>query len=149
MAKSEFFSDEHLLERITWGTLCCIDAEEKPYAIPLHAIYCKEEHCFFFHCGLTGRKIDALELHPSVAYSAVIEETLMADTFTTHYTSVLIEGSAHRISDAAKARKALVYLTEALAPGSLEKDPGVLRRNEGTYLMYRIDINAISCKKHG
>ena len=148
MAQSEFSSDTTILENLRWATLSCIDAQGKPYAVPLNVIYCKEENCLFFHCGTTGRKVSALDKNPQVCLTTVLDETLVPEKFSTHYTCVLVEGQAKRVSDATQARKALVYLTEALAPGELKHHPGVLKQKEGAYLIYKIDIDSICCKKH-
>ncbi len=147
-AKSIFSSDAALLSKTHWGTLSMIDAQGKPYGIALNAVYHPEKNCLYFHCAKHGHKVEALDAHPDVSYFALVEETLDAPHFTTHYTSIVARGTARLIEDESQAIEALAYLTETLAPGMLARKPGVADSCWKQCVLYRIDLEEVSCKQH-
>lgn len=150
MPRSTFTHDATPLAQATHGVLSCIDAQGRPYAVALNAVHHPEENCLYFHCKPEGRKVDALAANPHVAYFAIAHEELVPEHFTTRYTSVLVEGTAHRIEDEEQARAALAYLTEALAPAvAAEVRDAVIDANLNRCALYRIDIETVSCKTHG
>lgn len=150
MPHSTFTHDAAPLSETTHGVLSCVDTQGRPYAVALNAVYHPEENCLYFHCKPEGRKVDALAANPHVAYFALVREELVPERFTTRYASVLVEGQACRIEDEEQARAALAYLTAALAP---QVDPetrdAVIDANLSRCALYRIDIEAASCKTHG
>lgn len=102
---------------------------EVPYAVPVTFVYYGGK--IYFHSSPRGRKMENLAANPRVSFQAsdeaVVIPTKKACTFTTHYYSALMEGTASIVRDPElrlAALRALVakYDPEGLAPPLTPQD---------------------------
>jgi uncharacterized protein len=100
-----------------------------PYAVPLTFVYFRDK--VYFHSAPHGRKLDNIAANSRVSFQAddetVVIATGKACTFTTHYYSAMLEGSARVITDpdlCLAALRALVakYDPEGKAPLLQQED---------------------------
>ncbi|MCL5109489.1 MAG: pyridoxamine 5'-phosphate oxidase family protein [Chloroflexi bacterium] len=100
-----------------------------PYAVPLTFVYFQDK--IYFHSVPRGRKLENIAANPRVSFQAddeaVIIATGKACTFTTHYYSAMLEGTAKIVGDpdlSLAAMRALVakYDPEGKAPLLRQED---------------------------
>ncbi|MHB1416020.1 MAG: pyridoxamine 5'-phosphate oxidase family protein [Chloroflexota bacterium] len=125
-----------ILERAEVGHLATCNADE-PYVVPLNFVYFGER--IYFHCSPQGRKLANITANPRVCFQVESEWRLIpqarACSFTAHYYSVMVSGTARAVGDPERrlaALRALVakYDPKGLAPvltqEDLEKRPLVI-----------------------
>jgi hypothetical protein len=104
----------------TEGRLATCDRAGQPYITPLNYLY--RNRRLYFHCKLTGRKLDNLAQNNRVCFevSEAAKMTISDDrpcACATRYTSVLAFGAARLISDNAEKAALLNLLVERYAAG--------------------------------
>jgi len=102
---------EQILKRAEVGRLGLI-TDEGPYVVPLNFVY--DDGCIYFHTGLEGRKLEAIEKNPGVCFEVdeqleiVINEAGCLST--AYYRSVIAWGTARLLDDTDEKMKALELL---------------------------------------
>ena len=78
-AKQELSRDETLeiLERGSSGVLALSGDEGYPYAVPLSYVY--SEGKLFFHCALTGHKMDAIRQNENASFCVVAQDLIIPE----------------------------------------------------------------------
>jgi nitroimidazol reductase NimA-like FMN-containing flavoprotein (pyridoxamine 5'-phosphate oxidase superfamily) len=122
--------------------------ENRPYLVALNHGFDSEEHCFYFHCAGSGRKIDVLRTNPYV-WGMVIEDHGYLDGACDHtYRSVMFAGTVTFLDDDSDKRRALEVMirqqesnpekvmAELLIPSQVE-----------AVTIGRIDIEELSAKE--
>lgn len=97
-------SDE-LLYSCTHGVLSVTGDGGWPYAVPLSYVYDGEK--LFFHCALSGHKLDAVKNEPRACFCVVAQDEVVPERFTTHYKSVVVFGRV-RVLDAPEEKRAAI-----------------------------------------
>jgi uncharacterized protein len=136
-----------LLERGTWGVLSTV-SDGTPYGVPLNYYYSREENAVFFHCAGEGRKLDNIGAESRVSFAVVVEASVLAERFTTLYSSVIVSGRACLVSGADEKIKRLRGLCAALAPGNTGAAESMISRCLASTEVLRLDIEAISGKRN-
>jgi nitroimidazol reductase NimA-like FMN-containing flavoprotein (pyridoxamine 5'-phosphate oxidase superfamily) len=109
-----------LLAAGTEGRLATCDSAGQPYITPLNYLF--HEGKIYFHCNLTGRKLDNLAENGRVCFevSEVTKMTITNDrpcSCATRYTSVLAFGAARVVADHAEKAALLNLLVAKHAAG--------------------------------
>lgn len=104
------------------GRLALADQEGQPYVIPLNHLLL--DHTIYFHCALSGRKLDMLLENPKVCYEVDrflgIKSGPTACEYGAFYESALVFGVARLVSDPLEKVRILNQLTaHHAAPGAL------------------------------
>lgn len=104
----------------TEGRLATCDSFGQPYITPLN--YLVRDNKIYFHCKLTGRKLDNLAENSRVCFevSEVSKMTISEDrpcACATRYTSVLAFGAARMVADPTEKAALLNLLVEKHAAG--------------------------------
>lgn len=103
--KEKKISDDRamsLLEQGEYGVLSCVTDGDAAYGVPLN--YCVMDGALYFHCALTGKKLDALTANPSVSFCVVGATKVLAQEFSTKYESCIVEGQATEVVAEEKGR---------------------------------------------
>ena len=103
---------EKVILRNTYGVLSLSDAEGQPYGVPLNYVY--NDGCFYFHCALDGHKMDVIKANGKASLCIVDRGTVIPETFSTDYISVIAFGSVEMIVEEEEKMRTLRLLTEAL-----------------------------------
>lgn len=102
---------EQILKRAEVGRLGLI-TDEGPYVVPLNFVY--DDGCLYFHTGLEGRKLEAIEKNPGVCFEVDEQLEIVINEqgclSTAYYRSVIAWGTAHLLDDTAEKMKALELL---------------------------------------
>jgi uncharacterized protein len=109
-------ADQHgVLRRQKYLTLALCNANI-PYLVTLNYGFSEEENSFYCHCALDGRKLDFVRANPLV-WGQVVEDLGYVPEKCTHaYRSVMFEGRAEILEDAATKRRAIELMIDSLDP---------------------------------
>lgn len=117
-----------VIARNDYGVLSLSDKEGHPYGVPLNYVY--EDGCFYFHCALAGHKMDILDENEKASFCIVDQSTVIPETFSTDYISVIAFGTVTQIVDDAEKRRALVLLADVLG---IDDDEAKRKEVESAY----------------
>lgn len=57
-----------LLRNETRGVLSVLGDNDYPYGMPMNHYYNDEDGCIYFHCGMSGHRLDALMRHDKASF---------------------------------------------------------------------------------
>jgi len=97
-----------ILKRATSGVLAVSGDEGYPYAVPLSFAY--EDGKIYFHCALTGHKLDAISRNDKVSFCVIDADQIVPAEFNTLFRSVIAFGRARQLDRQDEKRKALELL---------------------------------------
>lgn len=111
-----------ILNQGSSGVLAVTGDQGYPYAVPLSYVY--DNNKIFFHCALSGHKLDAIAASNKVSFCVVGQDRVMPQEYTTYFRSVIIFGRARILEDPIEKRTALEILAAKYSP---EQKTGRLR----------------------
>ncbi len=79
------------------GILATVGKEGYPYAVPLNYAY--HENSIFFHCALSGHKIDNMDYNSKVSFCVIRDTRVIPEEFSTKFQSVVLFGTAQEVFD--------------------------------------------------
>lgn len=132
-----------LLSRCAYGVLSTAGEDGQPYGVPLSYAY--KEKCIYFHCAVSGHKIDNIEFNPRVSFCVVGKVRILPEKFSTEYESAIAFGTASELSGPEK-HSALLLLLEKYTPGFIEDGKKYIERKEQSTRVFKIEIDHISGK---
>lgn len=98
-----------ILQRQNVGTLALAKNGDYPYAVPLNYVYYNGK--IYFHCAITGHKIDIIKKQNKASFCIIDEDTVVPEKYTTFYRSVIVFGKAEIVEDDAEKMAALKELS--------------------------------------
>lgn len=93
--KDKALPEEQIIEVLNAGeegVLATVGEDGYPYAVPLNYVF--HEGGIYFHCALSGHKIENMEFNPKVSFSVVTGSQILAEEFSTRFKSVVVFGRA-------------------------------------------------------
>ncbi|MCP4749120.1 MAG: pyridoxamine 5'-phosphate oxidase family protein [Desulfobacteraceae bacterium] len=133
-----------LLTSCEYGVLSTVDNEEQPYGVPLNYAY--KDNCIYFHCALTGHKINNIKDNPKVSFCVVGETKILPSEFATNYVSAIAFGVASEVQGTERYN-ALVWLLEKFSPEFVEEGKRHIEKKDKATKVIKIKIQHISGKK--
>ena len=136
-----------LLEACDYGVLSVLGNDDYPYGIPVNFVY--KDDCIYIHGFLDGHKIDAINKHPKVCFTAVGDIEVLTDQISTNYISVIAFGKAEVIvpSDNDVREMAFAAIINKYVPGDEERTTKYIRANENNTSLIKINIEHLTCKQ--
>jgi len=133
----------------TEGHLATCDRDGQPYVIPLNYLFRGGK--IYFHCNITGRKLDNLNANSRVCFEvSKTEKNIFSEerpcACATRYTSVLAFGAARLVENPAEKAVLLTSLVEHLAAGRPFQP--VNEQQAATCAVVEIGVDRISGKKN-
>lgn len=112
----QLYSEECIavLNRGTSGVLAVSGDDGYPYAVPLSYIYDGEK--IYFHCALTGHKIDAIRENDKVSFCVIDADDVVPEEFRTRYRSVIVFGRVRILEDEKEKYSAIKKLSVKYSP---------------------------------
>ena len=104
---------EKILREGIFGILALNGDENYPYAVPINYAY--EGGRIYFHSAKDGHKIDALKNNPKASFCVVDKHEVIAEEFTSYYTSVIAFGKM-RIAEGEEKIHGLNLLAAKYSP---------------------------------
>ena len=136
---------KEILRSATNGVLCLTDLDVRPYGVPMSFIY-DSDKSIYFHCALTGRKIDCIKKHNcNACFTIIYQDEIHPEEFTTYFRSVIAEGLIKIIDDRNEMIEALRLLSTKYSPG-LDCEPEI-EKGLNRVLILKLDIDSITGKK--
>lgn len=142
------YTEARVFERLpsaSYGVLSMIDAQGRPYGVPLNYVYVADRRALYFHASKTGRKIDALQAHHRGHFTVVLNESIMPEFFVTNYDALMLEGTVQIVEDEEERLKAITALCDQLAAGESRRDEVIAGSMPRTTII-RFDIESVSGK---
>jgi nitroimidazol reductase NimA-like FMN-containing flavoprotein (pyridoxamine 5'-phosphate oxidase superfamily) len=132
-----------LLKNCEYGVLSTIGSDGQPYGVPLSYVY--KDHGIYFHCALTGHKIENIQSNPKVSFCAVGNTNVLPAEFGTEYESVIAFGVAAEIQGEEKDN-ALLWLLEKYCPDFIEEGKRFIEEKKKATKVIKIQIGHMSGK---
>lgn len=134
---------EEILATGEYGVLSTLGKDGLPYGIPLS--YASQNGSIYFHCAVTGRKLDNLEACPNVSFCVVGRTKLLPEHFATEYESVVASGQVSEITGDEKYH-ALLLLVEKYSPEFMTQGKNYIEQRYQATRCFRIAIQSLSGK---
>ena len=112
------------LKRCEWGTLAIIDAQGKPYAVPMN--FCLWNEQIYFHCAQSGHKIANIEANRQVCFVAVATAVTLPELLSTHYQSTVVHGTLFHVVDPHEKQQVLLEFLRKFTEFSDDKSREVV-----------------------
>ena len=132
-----------LLAGCEYGVLSTVGADGQPYGVPL-SYACKGDS-IYFHCALSGHKLENIESNPRVSFCVVGRTKVLPEKFATEYESAVAFGTASELSGAERS-EALLLLLEKYSPEFKAEGEKYIDQKDQAMKVYKIDIEHLSGK---
>ena len=110
--------NEAVLKNATSGVLALLGDDDYPYAVPMSHLY--QDGKLYFHCAVTGHKVDAIRRHGKASFCVVAQDDVKEETFTTHFCSVIAFGKIRIVEDLQEKREAIEQIALRYASSHME-----------------------------
>lgn len=134
-----------ILKQATSGVLALLGDDDYPYAVPMSHLY--QDGKLYFHCAVTGHKVDAIRRHGKASFCVVAQDDVKEETFTTHFCSVIAFGSIRIVEDEKEKRAAITALARRFSPGRDEAAKKEIDESIGHMNMLVMDIEHLTGKE--
>jgi len=84
-----------ILDSAEYGVLSTASEDGQPYGVPLNYVY--RNNCVYFHCALSGHKLDNIQANAKVSFCAVGNTNILPASFATEYESAVAFGVASEV----------------------------------------------------
>ena len=135
----------NVLERGTSGVLALCGADGQPYAVPLSYAY--REGRLYFHCALTGHKVDLLSQNARASFCVIDQDLVVPEAYTTHYRSVIAFGEMQELTDDTQKREALLVLSNRYAPHQPELHEQEINKYFSRTLVLEMTVDLLTGKE--
>lgn len=132
-----------ILHCAEYGILSTAGIDGQPYGVPLSYVY--NHDSIYFHCALSGQKLDNIQYNPKVSFCVVGETKVVPDKFATEYESAVVFGVASELHGIERYN-ALLWLLEKYCPDYIEEGKLYIEQKDKTTKVFKIEINHISGK---
>ena len=142
-------SDEEcikLLREHVRGVLAVQGDDGYPYALPINYLYNDNDGMIYFHSGLKGHKIDAMNSCPKVSFCVYDEGYREEGDWALKIASVIVFGKTEPVTDPAFAEEICRKLS-AQFPVSREETDEEIRRSLSSTYVFRIVPEHITGKR--
>lgn len=134
-----------ILKQHDTGVLSVVDADGKPYGVPLN--YSLSDGKLLFHCAKQGRKTDAVKANPYGSFCVIHKDELVLETLSNNYVSVIASGSIRFVDEPVEKKEYLYKFMDSYAPRDyppLEKEIAALFN---AVAVWEMDIEEITGKE--
>ena len=139
---------EAILNEAVVGSFATVCPDGSPYVVTVNHVYYQGK--IYFHCALTGKKLDNIKHEPRVCFEAHIMDCLViakrADDSGVHYRSVIINGRAKLVTNPKAKLDALTILSAKYTTGHDTAPPS--DKCTGITGVVEIEIDEMTGKKN-
>lgn len=125
------------------GVLATCGEDGYPYAVPLNYVY--HNGAIYFHCALSGHKLDNILYNNKVSFCVVVDVELLPSKFSTRFRSVVAFGKAEEVFDAEKG-EALLALVKRLSPNHIPAGEKYIHNDKDKTRVIKINIEHATAK---
>ena len=145
--KKQLLSKEEtveILKSCTAGVLGLYGDDGYPYTVPMSYTYSDDK--LYFHCAKEGHKIDGIKANDKVSFSVISRDEVIQETFTTHFTSVIVFGKARIVENYIEKKKAMEVLVEKYSPDYIKEAEKSIEKELGNISIIEIQIEHMTGK---
>src|SRR5690554_2827845 len=132
-----------ILKDCDYGVLSTLGKNGYAYGVPVNYVLVDDK--IYFHCAVTGHKLENIEYNDKVSFCVVRNSKPLPDQFATQYESVIIFGRATEVEGNEK-KHALQELVKKYSSDFLREGMDKIEREVDTTKVVKIDIEHISGK---
>jgi nitroimidazol reductase NimA-like FMN-containing flavoprotein (pyridoxamine 5'-phosphate oxidase superfamily) len=148
--QKRFISDKEALAILnagSYGVLSTASRDGQPYGVAVNYYFSGDENCIFFHCAVSGRKIDNILENNKVSFIVTGPNEVIPEKLTTYYESVIVQGRAAIVSDEEEKKEKLLSICRKFAPHKKGLDE-VIKQSSHATAVVKINIESISGKRN-
>lgn len=134
---------ERLLQTGEYGILSTVGEDAYPYGIPVNYVYSGRE--LYFHCAVTGSKLDNIAENPKISFCVVGRTQVLPGQFTTNYESAVVFGRAQEVSGEEK-QHAMELLLQKYSPDFFQSGLEYLQKADSRVKVIKIQTEHMSGK---
>lgn len=135
-----------VFETAPYATLSTVTADGAPCCVPISPA--RLEDALYFHCALSGEKLDNLTRNPAVCLSAVSRAEVISEKLTVGYDSAVMHGKARIVCDPHQRREALRAITERYCPDRMAQFGEEFDKFACQTVVVRVDPETITGKSN-
>jgi uncharacterized protein len=132
-----------ILDSAEYGVLSTVDKDSQPYGVPLNYVY--KNNSIYFHCALSGQKLDNITNNPRVSFCVVGKTKILSEKFATEYESAIAFGLASEVYGNERYN-ALLWLLEKYSPDFVEEGKKYIELKSKSTKVIKIENSHISGK---
>jgi nitroimidazol reductase NimA-like FMN-containing flavoprotein (pyridoxamine 5'-phosphate oxidase superfamily) len=132
-----------LLVNAEYGIMSTVGKDGQPYGVPLSYVY--KNDCIYFHCAVSGHKLENIEDNPKVSFCVVGRTRILPEKFATEYESAVVFGVASEVYGAERY-DALLRLLEKYCSDCIAEGKQYIEQKDQITRVFKIEINRISGK---
>ena len=135
-----------ILERNTSGVLALSGVDDYPYAVPLSYVY--HDGRLFFHCALTGHKLDSIARNSKASFCVIDQDRVIPQRYTTQYRSVIAFGRARVLTDEEEEAASIRLLAAKYSPDIPREDrEAAIQKDYDHLCMVELSIEHLTGKE--
>ncbi len=128
-----------------WGTLSMVDANNKPYCVPLSMV--RKDNCVYFHCAREGKKSEILNINNEVCICCVGYTCPKPKRFVTEYESAIVYGEAFEVLHNDEKIQVLKWLCQKHAPVADEAIEAEIQAHLQHTAVWKVEIKKATGKR--
>lgn len=136
---------QELIKCAEYGVLSMTDEHGEAYGVPVNFVW-NGDSVAYIHCAPVGKKLRAMELHPTVSLCVVGRTCVQPEKFTTSYESVVLKGRAQVVTNEEERLHALEMLIDRFSPEYKSEGMKAAAKSMKRVAVVRIDFYQYSGK---
>lgn len=144
--KDKALTEEQALEILSQngeGVLATGGEDGYPYAVPLNYVF--HDGAIYFHCALSGHKLENIAFNPKVSFCVTADSAIIAEALSTRFRSVVVFGRAEETLGDEKTQ-GLRALVRGLAQDHAQAGETYIRQDRDKTRVFKIKIEHLSGK---
>lgn len=134
-----------IFDRATSGVLALLDEDGCPYAVPLSFV--QIDGNLYFHWATEGHKLSALRHCHKASFCVIDKDTVVPETYTTHYRSAIAFGDLRLVDDEPARIAVMKKLAEKYRPqGTAEQHMVEIDGSKNRFLVVELAITRRTAK---
>ncbi len=132
-----------ILDTAEYGIMSTVGTDGQPYGLPLSYVY--KNDCIYFHCAVSGHKLENIEHNSKVSFCVVGKTKVLPDKFATEYESTVVFGVVSEVNGAERY-DALLWLLEKYCSDFIAEGKQYIEQKDKITKVLKIEIGRISGK---
>ena len=134
---------KEILDKAEYGIMSTVSKAGQPYGLPLNYVY--KNDSIYFHCAISGHKLENIEHNSKVSFCVVGKTKLLPDKFATEYESAVVFGIASEV-EGTERHDALIWLLEKYCPDFIAEGKQYIEQKDKVTKVFKIVIDQICGK---
>lgn len=132
-----------ILKKAEFGVLSTMGKNGYPYGVPVNFLY--HDGSIYFHCAMEGHKLDNIEFCSKVSFCVVTDVSVMAESFTTKFKSVILFGKISEVPCGEK-HDIFVKIMEKFSGDYMEAAMPYVKKEGHNARLFRIEVEHMTAK---